>query len=90
MLFIQKPCPCCGADHGHSRWAVANCSVMRPLRCRQCGRFFHQSGLNVQLWSSFLLPTGIFFAVHWSAGLAAWLVEMVASPCTSTGKNRSS
>ncbi len=77
MPFVTKPCPSCGQDHGHSRWTIANSSVMRPQRCKRCGEYFHQTGLGVWFWTFLLVPSGIFAAVHWSLGLAALLVEMV-------------
>lgn len=77
MLFITKPCPNCHANHGYSRWAVSQCSVIKPLRCRQCGKFFHQPGLNVWFWSYFLAPTGIFFIIHWALGVLALVIELL-------------
>lgn len=76
MLFLKKPCPCCNSDHGHSRWAVSNCSVMKPLRCKHCLQNFHQTGVTTLLLSYFLVPTGIFFAFHWSIGLGAIAAEL--------------
>lgn len=73
MLFVIKPCPNCGSDHGHTRWAVANSSVIHPLRCRQCRAFFHQKGLLTWLWVCILLPTGLLSAIHWSIGVAGVL-----------------
>jgi len=76
MLFVKKPCPCCGSDHGHSRWAVSNCSAMKPLRCKHCQQNFHQTGVTAWLLSYLLVPTSIFFAFHWSVGLGAIAAEL--------------
>lgn len=71
MLLAIKPCPHCGADHGQSRWAVASSSVIRPLRCKQCGEAFYQKGVTAWVWSYLLVPTGFLSTVHWSFGLVA-------------------
>lgn len=71
MLFKARPCPSCNAVHGHSRWAVANSSYTRGLRCGRCSDIFYQAGIDVWLWSSLLLPITPFFLIHWSVGLLA-------------------
>lgn len=77
MLLSIKPCPHRGADHVHTRWAVASSSVIRPLRFTQCGEAFYQKGLSAWFWSYLLVPTGLLSTVHWSIGLVGVFVICV-------------
>ncbi len=77
MLFKARPCPSCHAVHGHTRWAVANSSNMRGLRCEHCQEIFYQAGMGVWFWSFLLLPITPFFLIHWGVGLLAMAVETV-------------
>lgn len=58
MFLRTHPCPHCHAAHGHSAWRVANSSVIKPLRCKACDAYFHQTGLGLWLVGSLLIPVG--------------------------------
>ena len=86
MLLKTQPCPSCQQPHGFSAWKAANSSVANPLRCKQCAQFFHQKGQLAWFWFVILFPSGLFFAWHWAAGLAALLIGSAAFQCYLTRK----
>lgn len=64
MLLRQKSCPTCKGNHGYSAWRVAHSSVVKPLRCKACSAYFHQTGLNIWFVAVLLLPViGVYSAV---------------------------
>ena len=58
MFLRTHPCPVCHAAHGHPAWRVANSSVFKPLRCRTCQAYFHQTGLGLWLAGALVFPAG--------------------------------
>jgi hypothetical protein len=64
MLLSQKSCPTCNGNHGHSAWRVASSSVAKPLRCKACSAYFHQTGLNIWFVAVLLFPViGVYSVV---------------------------
>jgi len=84
MFLKTRPCPNCSAPHGHSAWAESNSSLVRPLRCKQCAQFFHQTGLRKWFWFSALayLPVMLVWAFHWALGLLALVLGVLLMVAT--------
>ena len=78
MLLRTRPCPNCHGEHGHGAWRVSNSSVIKPLRCRACGGFFHQTGLSIWLATGLLFPAGtmsVLVARLLEASTVPWLAQ---------------
>lgn len=60
-MFKEKFCPNCNRSHGHSNLAVASSSIVIPLRCKNCLKFFHQLGAKSIFWfCTLLFAIGLF------------------------------
>ncbi len=62
-LLPAKPCPFCRGSHGYGSLAVAQSSVVRPLKCLACGEWFHQPGLRVLFLGLFAFPVTLLIAL---------------------------